>query len=159
MSRREKIIVGSALICLLYGGYTFFFKKTDVRYSRNKVDVSNIEQGIWSKLNSDRLTPAEMKALSILRQRSRDPFLYLKEPTKKDNTTLGTNNLSLDYNGFVYVGNKKFAIINGREYGEGESLDIDGYKVVSIFKDKVIIKGPGKRNFIIIPFVDELKTK
>ncbi len=68
------------------------------------------------------------------------------------------SNISFEYKGFVISGGKRFAIINGREYGEGDELKEKGFRVWSILKDKVVIKGPGKSNFIVVPFIDNIKT-
>ena len=57
---------------------------------------------------------------------------------------------NLTYTGFMQMGDKKFAIINGFEYAPGDQLIEGGYKVASITPTKVIIVSTdgSKKRFI-----------
>ena len=47
------------------------------------------------------------------------------------------------YTGYLEVGRKRMAIINGMEYREGEALDIKGFVLKSVSPTKVVIENRG----------------
>ena len=46
---------------------------------------------------------------------------------------------NFSYTGFMQMGDKRFAIINGFEYAPGDQLQEGGYKVSSVTPSKVVI--------------------
>jgi hypothetical protein len=58
--------------------------------------------------------------------------------------------LNVSYTGFLRMGDKRFAIINGVEYASGDRLDQGEYMVSSITPSQVVIVSTGrsKKRFI-----------
>ena len=56
----------------------------------------------------------------------------------------------LTYTGFMQMGDKKFAIINGFEYAPGDQLQEGGYTVTQITPSKVVVvsTGESKKKYI-----------
>ena len=56
------------------------------------------------------------------------------------------------YTGYLRMGDKRLAIINGMEYEAGDILEPDGFIIRSISPRRVVIAPPGaKKNTIILP--------
>ncbi|SDN70104.1 hypothetical protein SAMN04488516_10540 [Desulfonauticus submarinus] len=157
MSKREKIILILAFITIIYGIYVFLYENTTPRVSiQNKIDIENLKRQI--KLNmSVNLTPLEKDILFLVISKVKDPFLYTS--LNKNMKVFTKQQIKFEYSGYVFIGDKKYAVINGKEYTEGERLDIGNFKVLKISKTKVILKGSGKNNIITIPFIDEITVR
>ena len=153
MLKRQSIILAIMVLTILYGIYTLLpvFSKKIVTYSADKRDeevktfISNISTDI--SRNSTTITETYI----IDRAESewhRDPFII-----RGSSKTVGAAGIKgkrdvasgyFSYTGYVEKGNNKMAIINGMEHGAGDSLEIKGYIVESIFYDKVIIRSEVK---------------
>jgi len=58
------------------------------------------------------------------------------------------------YTGFIKLGNRNLAVINGREYQVGESLDTGGFEVLEITAEAVVLQSTGRKNTVRIPYQD-----
>jgi len=59
------------------------------------------------------------------------------------------------YTGFVRIGDRKLAVINGREYQVGEQLETGGFEVVEITPSEVVLQGLVRKNSVRIPYEDQ----
>ena len=50
------------------------------------------------------------------------------------------------FTGFVRVGDRSLAVINGREYQVGEQLESGGFEVSEISPDAVVLQGIVRKN-------------
>lgn len=68
----------------------------------------------------------------------------------KQVTTVSAPDLNISYTGFMQMGDKKFAIINGIEYATGDHLEQGDYIVQSITPSRVVIvtTGQSKKRYI-----------
>ena len=75
----------------------------------------------------------------------------IKRQRKKAIQTTGVQ-LDVSYTGFMQMGDKKFAIINGLEYTTGDELEQGGFKVRSITPRQVVIVSTdrSKKKFIFL---------
>lgn len=80
-----------------------------------------------------------------------DPFstknFQLSATVKNDS---GDRKVQLTYSGYIQIGKKLIAVINGLEYDIGEELAEPGYVVESISPDKVMVR-VGNREMIALP--------
>jgi hypothetical protein len=161
MKTREKTIVFFAVIAVLYGCYNFFTAST----SSTVTDTLKIDHGaskklvndLLSKLLNDKLNERELYAIAqAAKDWTGNPFMTIKDDIRKaaesDKTEPSTPGEDLAYYGFVETGKGKLAIINGREYEEGEALAREGYCLKKILKNKVLVGVKG-RNDIILPLI------
>lgn len=153
MSKREKIILGLTALAILYGGFTFLFpstKKTVSLTTQKSADelnrfVSSVSKGLRqdqpSKIDADILARAATEW-------PRNPFVASitplraelrveKRPEYKAPPVL---KVDLAYTGYLVVGNKKLAIINGMEYEVGDELEESGYILSAISPTKATIR-------------------
>jgi len=158
MNKREKVIVTIAIIALLYGIWNYLFEHKKTNISLKKVNIESLKRSAFSIATKTNISNQEMIIYDLIQKGVRDPFLYLTSKKSDKDEQRASSKISFEYKGFVVSGDKRVAIINGRDYCEGDELKEKGFKVWTILEDKVVIKGPGKSNFIIVPFVDNIKT-
>lgn len=163
MKKREKIIVFFAIIAVLYCCYHFFSAsslKTGLITSKTDLDGSKkFVKDVISKLLNDEY---HEKELSIIEQAAEDwtgnPFLKIKDAVKKiteiETTEPLNKKTNFVYSGFITTGDRRLAIINGREYEEGEmlagkTLAQEGYCLKKISNYKVVIGVKGGIDIIL----------
>ncbi|MEJ2731311.1 MAG: hypothetical protein P8185_22855 [Deltaproteobacteria bacterium] len=157
MSNREKIIVGLMLLTVAYGVYALFFEGKGKSGTTPIASVSATQQ--LENLNAfiTKVAEASKAGLStedkyiISRAESpwkQDPLTTVEltdRPRDEINrqkqqvaSTTGPQ-LNVSYTGFMQMGDRKFAIINGIEYTTGDELEQGGFVVRSITPRQVVI--------------------
>jgi hypothetical protein len=58
------------------------------------------------------------------------------------------------YTGYISMGDKVLAVINGREYQVGEQLESGGFEVLSISPEAVEIQAQGRKDKVRVPYQD-----
>jgi len=157
MSKREKIILAITLLVITYGVYSFIFEASEKNSYRapKTEDFSGITRNILDKLSTNKLDPKTLYTLKLINQNwENDPFL--KNKVIKTVKVEKKADVHFEYTGYVKMDSTKVAIINGREYVEGEKLEIQGYTVKNIYPQFVIIKGPGDKDEISVPYQEEI---
>jgi hypothetical protein len=170
MSNREKIIVGLMLLTVVYGIYALFFEGKGKSSITPTASVSATEQ--LENLNAfiTKVAEASQAGLSkedkyiISRAESawkQDPLTTVEltdrpedeinRPKKQVIQTTGPQ-LDVSYTGFMQMGDKKFAIIDGLEYTAGDELEQGGFKVRNITPRQVVIVSTdrSKKKFIFL---------
>lgn len=163
MTKREKIILFLTGIVILYGAYSFIFpSKTKQTINNQQANFNTLKTELLKSLNQHFLTPKEVRIYQLLKQKQlSDPFLYTTAPKATPSLTENSQNLSIQfkYTGYVFLNNNRFAVINGKEYKEGEPLEIRGFSLLKVNESYILIKGPGKNNIIKVPFLDTLEIE
>ena len=162
MTNREKIIVGLMVVAVVYGVYTVFFSKP------REVSISNGAKELEA-LNSFVAKVAEKSKTSLSKEQTyvlekaqsewkRDPFVQVQpkltreEIAEKQPLVL---NSKVVYTGFLEMGNKRLAIINGMEYEVGDLLEPAGLVVRKIDPTHVVVAASNQKNkTLIIPMED-----
>jgi len=169
MSKREKTIVVIAILAVLYGAYILLLPSPSKKSETGAVD-HGVSQGITtvseSKLvreMSDVLKNDESaRTEAYIADRAEeawanDPF-STSDVFDSENTEGSTGNIRKDnliYSGYLEVGGKKTAIINGADYQAGDELAASGYKIERITPSSVIIIYKTSGEKITIPFLSE----
>ena len=170
MSNREKIIVGLMLLTVAYGVYALFFegkgnssKSVTAAVSATK-QLENLNIFIAKIAEASRAGLSEQDKFIISRAEAawkQDPMTMveltdipedeIKRQKKQAIQTAGVQ-LNISYTGFMQMGDKKFAIINGLEYTTGDELEQGGFKVRSITPRQVVIVSTdrSKKKFIFL---------
>ena len=147
------------LAAALYAALDFFIlspNRTETGGVENKsADLIGLMSKVAEELNKEGLSKAE----SYILQRAQtewpaDPFLG-KKPAVAAEQTKGVRAKAEDfiYSGYIGLGAKRLAIINGLEYETDEKLVTGEFAVRRIDPDRVILEG--KQGKLIIPFNDE----
>ena len=146
LNKRQLIIIGIAVIALFYGAYALF--------SGGK-GQKNAGQGALPGQNQymSSITGDLMKntfnivdSYIIVRAEAdweRDPFWersFYKEWAGRDAAKTAEDPAAkIIYSGYIDVGKKKMAVINGLEYSVGEQLEAGNYVLKKITASRVLI--------------------
>lgn len=161
MSKREKIIVGTMLLAVVYAIYILFLAsprnpapsaqfKTEKGLDNLNAFITKVADNTKRGLNKRQsyiLKKAQEKWVQ-------DPLVQLKNNklAQQQNTTPGVLKGKIMYSGFLQMGNRRLAIINGMEYENGDKLEPGGYVVQRIYPNHVIlITMDGNRKKFILP--------
>jgi hypothetical protein len=150
MSNREKIIVGLMLLTVAYGVYALFFEGKSKGSKTVTAAVSATEQ--LENLNAFITKVAEASRAGLSEE---DTYIISRAETawKQDPMTMvELTDIPEDEIGFMQMGDRKFAIINGLEYTTGDELEQGGFKVRSITPRQVVIVSTdrSKKKFIFL---------
>jgi hypothetical protein len=167
LTTRQIILLGVTLLAVLYGAYDLLFtgRKSPVNANTAKqtIDMGAFISEITATLAKD--TPSPVDAQMIKRAEtpwSRDPFYEQKSyrqltaadepPPAVIAAAVSAEKSKFNYSGYVDMGRKKIAILNGNEYAVGDVLDVDGYVVNDIYPDRIVIYHKETRRMLEIPF-------
>jgi type II secretory pathway component PulC len=150
------IILGVMGIVVLYGAFDFLMPVSKVKPSANMTqktaELNAFVTELTASLGKD--TPKNLGTLIFSRAEKewvQDPFLDNKsfrawtqaKTTTKEPVAVAPPKIEFVYTGYIEVGKKRMAIINGSEYPEGENLDIKGYVLRSVSPTGVVIENRG----------------
>lgn len=162
MTKREKIIVGLMLLSVVYGIYTVFFEnrtKGPTKISSTK-QLENLNAFITKVADASKAGLSKEDSYIISRAEAawkQDPLITAEltnrprdELKKQQEVKEVVPLLNVSYTGFMQMGDKKFAIINGLEYASGDELEQGGYIVRQITPSQVTIVriGRNQKKFI-----------
>lgn len=159
MTKREIIIVSVMILAVIYGVYSFFFSAPAGKPGPVKTAEVNLEE-----LN--RIAAEVRNILADVPSDKRDAYIvaraeseWLVDPLylSRDFQALVREgeNVQLFYTGFIEVGNRRIAVINGLDYEVGDHLlERPGFRVRSIRPEEVVITDGRGVAGIPIPFVD-----
>jgi len=159
MSKREKIIVFFAALSIVYGFYVFYIEapgKKEAVSKSSKLESLNTFISHVAELTKESLSEIDSYIIEKApKQWDKDPLLasdsefhFKAENMQADLSDLKVN---IKYTGYLKMGAKNLAILNGLEYEEGEELEKGGFIIRKIHPEKVIIIIKGKQKEIAIP--------
>ncbi len=154
MSLREKMIGFLCILSIVYGIYYFSMPYVSFGTSPKPVfgepDLNEFVQKTTAAMIQGEETKKYQFVIEQINADWEYPFLERKEGISQED--LKPADLPL-YTGYLMMGNRRFAVIDGSEYTIGEMLEENGYKVVSIHPTHVTIKGK-RDNLIELPLVE-----
>lgn len=148
MKPREKIILVLAILALLYGAFDFFILSsgnTDAIQSEAENQYADfLEKTNATLVNLNTIEKKKANAgylISIIESEwENDPFFKIETPSKKTQKSAANPEMAvLTYSGFIKLGNKMLAVIDGMEYTTGEYIKDSGYKIIQITPESVSI--------------------
>lgn len=157
MNNREKIILTLTFLVAIYAVVDFlvFSNKNRKQTLQDKAaqalsgakDFASQSMGKIAKLELKfKQTDWQGLTKKIETPWEKDPFLQPAKPKAaagQGAAPEATKKIDAVYTGYMQLGDKSFAIINGLEYREGNELIELGYKVVTINPKSVVLeKGP-----------------
>ncbi len=159
MTNREKIIVGLAALALAYGAIELLLPRAKVAPVSQPQSLEGLNAFITKVADATRVGTAEAGAIVIQKAEAawkQDPFLDIqkakavKPPDKPTTETVRLPNMV--YNGFMELGSKRLAIINGQEYEAGDKLNPGGFTIKSILPTRVVlVSAQGEGAPIVLP--------
>jgi hypothetical protein len=159
MTNREKVIVGLAALALCYGAIELLLPRAKVAPISQPQSLEGLNAFITKVADATRVGMAEAGAIVIQKAEAawkQDPFLEIqkaKATEPRDTRPKETARLpNLVYNGFMELGSKRLAIINGQEYETGDKLNPGGFTIKSILPTRVVIvSAQGEGAPIVLP--------
>lgn len=165
MSKREKIILIIMALTIVYGFYALFLEnpspgKPKLTSSGNKLDTFNKFITNVATLVKAGVSEEETYIIDKIPVKwTKDPLLNTKkevafkpEKQKLDEIKKGATaqELGIVYSGFLNMGNRNLAIINGIEYERGEKLPDGGHIVEEIHPNRVVMGIHGSKKKITV---------
>jgi len=149
------------LVAVIYGAYSLFFESSGSRpkSSANTQSTTSLDSfvaEIAQSLSGLNLSgPGAYVMAQAETPWERDPFLeYELNPTNgAEDVSVDTTNIDtiLTYSGFLKMGSRGLAIINGMEYESGEVLEDTGFVVKKITPTQVVVGISGrKKDFVLL---------
>ena len=170
MPKRAKTLLIILLLTLTYGVYEFFFSApsgTTVMDAEAELKVLHtLMKEIAADLNKENVSAADTYIIDRAETAWRKDLFWARhekeppEPDKIDQRMEAVDlipektqegQITFTYSGYLELGSKKIAIIDGMEYEIGEELEPGGYTVRRIFPNRVVIEVKGERQLIIVP--------
>ncbi len=164
MKKRELVIIGIALLAVIYGAldYLVFSNSSkDKGLKNHDVEMKELDKSLvfWNAELSevDRSYEVDFNYLITMAETKwkKDPFIesdFEGENSSDDNSD-GENLVELIYSGFLTAGENILAVINGMEYNIGDILLEIGYEVISITPESVVLLTEFNKEIII--FLEE----
>ncbi len=157
-SNREKIIVILAAAVMLYGIYEYIFYAELPVQPKNTEETEDVLQcvsRISQELVQTSLTPFEKYLIEKTEKKWEDVFISVPLPKTEDLLKEELHKIKLPvYTGYLEMGNRMIAIINGTEYMTGDFLPGSGYELVRISPKEITVRSP-KRELPPIPIATD----
>ena len=161
MTTRERVIIILMLITIAGGGYLYFFEppsETDVISPENQAGASQkFIADLARTLKESKLSDNDTYLLSRAETKwFKDPLLQpgltiTSEVAVEKDEEIFDEEVNFTYSGYLDVGNRKLAIINGMEYETGEALEDGKYYLKKITPVQIVIGATKGNREIIFP--------
>ncbi len=165
MSKREKIILIIMALTIVYGFYALFLEnpspgKPKLVASGNKLDtfnkfITNVAALVKGGVSEEETyiidkIPVKWTKDPLLNTRKEVAFKPEKEKLDEAKKGATSQELGIVYSGFLNMGNRNLAIINGIEYEKGEKLPDGGHIVEEIHPNRVVMGMQGSKKKITV---------
>lgn len=147
------------VITVILGGYMLFFdspKKTSAINTKGARELELLNTFITKVAEKTRSGPSKEQAYVLKKAQTawkQDPLIQLE--AKKVEVDTGPEpvlDARIQYTGFLQMGDKRLAIINGIEYEAGDQLEPGGFIIRRILPNQVVVVPPGKnKKTMILP--------
>jgi hypothetical protein len=160
MSKREKIIIGVMVFSILFALVYFLTPTLTGREDKTADQYTGSEkiiQEIATELKKVAASPNETYIIARAEAAwAKDPFYKKVQPAVAKAGPGGTGAPDIVYSGFVDMGEKKLAVINGSTYQVGDKLDFgSSFYLRSVEPSRVVIVDKQNQRNIVIKLKDE----
>ena len=147
------------VITVILGAYMIFFdspKKTAAINTEGARELELLNTFITKVAEKTKTGPSQKQAYILDKAQTawrQDPFIQLE--SKKVEVDTGPEpvlDARVKYTGFLQMGDKRLAIINGMEYEAGDQLEPGGLIIRNILPNHVVVAPAGKnKKTMILP--------
>ncbi len=157
VGRREQILIGLAVIAAIYlvtDNYLISDKK-ELSVQTNGSPMSSIDMFAEEQLDilkTFKQSDADKMAIKkAVEKWNNDPFASTKlmqqiegKPEMRETTVKegAREQIPISYSGYIHVGKKLLAIINGMDYMQGDTIEGTNYKIISASTQSIILRSP-----------------
>jgi hypothetical protein len=165
MTTREKIIVALMVVAVAYGAYALFFEKPPGPQTlQTQTGLDSLNTFVTKVAETTKSGLSEEDAYIVQQAESQwhqDPMATIKSKTEaevkqqEEEAQAPPPGVKIVYSGYLQMGDKSLAIINGMEYETGDELSGGGYVVRNISPSRVVLaKTPDGKQTLVIPLVE-----
>jgi hypothetical protein len=165
MTKREKIILVLMALTVVYGFYALFIEPSSkvsqlaTTASGSKLDSVNAFISKIAAMTKGGLSQIDSYVIEHVPAKwTKDPLLNTSRDfefrAEKPQNDIDAKQLGITYSGFLQMGAKNLAIINGFEYEAGEKLLDSGHTVAQIDPNRVVLVLQGAQRRLIVPIED-----
>ena len=151
------MILGLMLTAVIFGAYNFLFSPSGNETLNPEKTMSELNKAIVDlagKINQNNLSNADYIIKKAKETWKKDPFVLTHGPLgdlKKEDvdkqTAAGPS--SMLFTGFIHVGDKMIAIINGQEYEEGDIIGNGNLSVQKISRENVVLRSESGEDLVV----------
>lgn len=159
MEKREKVLVILMVAAIVIGGGIMIVDRLKppsggIDHSARKAEIQEVISTAQTFLEKNNPYESNRAILARASQDSvPDPFLSMsKEAFRPRTEDSGDVGQTFNFNGYIDIGQRKIAIIDGREYGLGDLLEAGGFSVADIKPDKVILRNKATGANLTVPY-------
>ena len=148
MTKREKIIVGIMVLTVGYGAIELLLPRAKTDTVAPAAQSSESLNTFITKV-ADAAKGASSETSTLIIQKAeagwrQDPFMVIRKPPPppveaRSLKEAGRAIPNLAYSGFLEIGPKRLAIINGMEYEAGDRVNPGAFSIKTILPSKVIM--------------------
>lgn len=146
MTNREKVIVGLMVLTVGYGVIEYTMPRRNAGPPLT-APAEGVNAFIAKVADTIKAASSDASALVIRKAEAawtQDPFLEIRKPQPARAEAAapkeaGRGPVSLVYSGFIEIGSRRMAIINGMEYEAGDIVNPGGFTLKSILPAKVLM--------------------
>ncbi|MFH1980889.1 MAG: hypothetical protein ABIL58_03510 [Pseudomonadota bacterium] len=154
MSKREKIIVACMVGAVFYGAFSFLFSGSGSKKTLPGASTPGqpLQQYVIEVIGQLKRADANATDTDLLDQAqgvlNRNPFYREAAVAEKSEAVAGKEKrateaavatIRFSYTGYVEMGKNRLAILDGREFAEGDLLNADGMYLKTITPNFVVI--------------------
>ena len=151
------------LLVVVYGVYTLFFSSpTQKALVSSGKDLETLNAFIAKVAEKTKSGLSKQQAYVLGKAQAgwkQDPLIKIlakTEPMDQEETIeVASLKSKIVFTGFLQMGNKRLAIINGMEYEAGDKLEPGGFLIQTIYPNRVVLASPNMRKkTFILPLED-----
>jgi len=160
MTQREKMILSVMAITIAFGIYSFWFQGGDgAGGSRSGIKSKPVDQFVAEVMKTLEKDDASILGPFVVERAAtpwqRNPMMKLSQTIAADTTVAHETNAVAGYQRFVYsgylaMGVRRLAIINGLEFEIGDPVTDDGYILRRITPSAIEIRRTGRDAAIVV---------
>jgi len=170
VKKREKIIVSATVIVVIYGAYSYMMQSPGTPQKPRSVPAGTIVERLNGFVKSaagvlKESTDGSVATAYIISRAENewvsDPFYTKKKEAEKSEKKAEREIIEDEvpiidfrYTGYLEVGTKRMAIINGNDYEVGGKLEPGGFVIKGIYPTRIVIVDRKGRK-ITVPFTEE----
>lgn len=157
-NKRQIIIIAIAAVALLYGAYTVF---SGGKGQKDNPKINPVEKSSYvNNIAGDFMKNALSLSDTYIVERAeadweKNPFWekssYREWANKDKAKTTESSTAKIIYSGYIDIGQKQMAVLNGIEYSIGDELEINGYVLKKITALKVVLSNKSIGSELEIP--------
>lgn len=160
MEKREKKMLGALAATLAVAGWLQFSTPQEPGASGQAAPAALNLDEVTKTVEQAKLSPGKAYLIGVLAENATaDPFYGGQGGLLQSEGADGQPGSEYVYSGFIKIGQKLLAVINGVEYARGDELAEGGYMLQAIDKNSVLLErtdGSSGRKFTRrVPLVED----